>query len=174
MKQRLQAFFRSLQTENARVIRSSLTWRSSRRQNGVFGALWVLGTAVLVGLIVDLVQYPRDALTLSEFFFFAYYLVCTVYFFAVLLSRQLRLLTCAEGYLFREVILDRPRAQYRSVTFTVEFTDDEGQTHRTVTEPLPTIAVNYVNQPVLIAYNPQTRLTVLIRPLADPAGPATA
>lgn len=171
MKQRLQAILTSLQSENARVIRSSLTWQGYRRQSGFFGALWILATAVLVGLIIDLVQYPRDTLTLSEFFFFTYYLVCTVYFFAVPLSRQLRLLACAEGYLFREVILDRPRAQYRSVTFTVEFTDDEGQTHRTETEPLPTTAVNYVNQPVLIAYNPQTRLTVLIRPLADPADP---
>lgn len=154
-----------LSSENAQTVRSSATYRAYRRNSLLAGLLLLMHTAVLIWDICHLVQYRVDTLTLSEVVFYLFYAVVMLPFFCYILWQQLRLLVRADRYVFREVLLDQPRAQNRAVIFHVVLPDEQGRNRPVETIPAPLTALDYVNQTALVGYNPETQLAVIIRPL---------
>ena len=164
MKQFLHTLLTSLRSENARSIRSSETWRLYRLQALVFGIGSLVLTAILGYEISHMILHPREYLTLDEFLFYIFYVVYVGYFLFSPLRQLLQLLHHADGYVFHEAVLENPAAQYRTITFSVTL-PGHSQTFRTL--PVHPNLVSHTGHQALVAYNPKTQLTVLIRPLDD-------
>lgn len=158
-------FLACAKTDAAKTIRSSVTYRAYRRNSLVIGLLFLLHTAVLIWQICGLIQYPVDYLTFNEVGFFLFYVAVMLPWFCYTLWQQLRLLVRADRYVFREVLLDQPRVEYRSVVFTLVIPDEQERKRQMETVPTLLTMVDYVNQTALVGYNPETGLAVIIRPL---------
>lgn len=167
MRQYFRSVLTSLRSENARAIRSSVTWRSYLSAAIVFVPLFALCTAVLVLDIRQAILGPSDILTLGQLGYYLLYVFLVAPLCLFVIWQPLRLLISAEQYIFREVLLERPAPRYRFVAFTVTFPDHLDQTIQTETLQVPMTMVSHTGHPALVAYNPKTQLTVLIRPLED-------
>lgn len=164
MKPYFRAVLTSLRSENASTIRSSETWRLYHKQALIFGIGSLALTTVLVHEIVHLIQYPREYLTLDEFLFYIFYMVYVGFFLFSPLRQLLQLLHYADRYVFYEAVLENPAMQYRVITFCVSL-PEQPQSLRTL--PVHPRTVSHTGHRALIAHNPKTQLTVLIRPLED-------
>lgn len=167
MLKRILAIPALLRSEQAKTIRSSVTWRSYLSAAIVYTPLFLLCTAVLVLDIRQTILGPSDILTLGQLGYYLLYAFLVAPFCLFVIWQPLRLLISAEQYIFREVLLERPAPRYRSVVFTVTFPDHLDQTIQTEILQVPMTMISHTGSPALVAYNPATRLTVLIRPLAD-------
>lgn len=161
------SFFRSLGSDNAKRIRSSVTWRSYLHSALVFTPLLLLCTVILALDIRDTILGPSDILTLDQVLYYLVYAFLATPFCLYIIWQPLRLLISAEQYIFREVLLERPNPWNRWVAFTVTFQNHTSQTIQAETLLAPQAMIRHIGHRALIAYNPKTRLTVLIRPLED-------
>lgn len=161
------SFFRYLGSDNAKRIRSSVTWRSYLHSALVFTPLLLLCTVILALDIRDSILDKSDILTLQQLGYYLLYVFLAAPMCLHIIWQPLRLLISAEQYIFREVLLEHPDPRNRWVVFTVTFQDHTSQTIQAETLLAPQAMIRHIGRRALIAYNPKTRLTVLIRPAED-------
>lgn len=168
MLRNIHSFFSSLGSDQAKVLRSSVTWRTYLTSALVFGAVFLLCTVILFMDIRDPYLGTTDLFTLQQVLYGIAYFFLLAPLCLYNIWAPLRILIHAERYVFREVLLERPEAAGRGfVSFTVTFPDHTDRPTEAKTLPVRLSILSHTGDRALIAHNPKTQLTVLIRPLED-------